>query len=137
MKKGIRKSFELAWKMLKWAEDNKDKVRDPYVRVEVDMVRFDCKPYSYKDVHRFMKQFPQTKKLDRSTFNNESLSYTGWIGTLYIDMWMVKELPPSCKLTYEEVEVPEEYIPGHVEPAHTKKVAKMVCGNGKAEEVAA
>ncbi len=129
MKKGMRKSLELAWKMLEWAYKN-----DLYANIDATsrgMVTFRCQPKSYKNVHLFKREFPKVGTFKKGISSmNTWLNYDGNCGDLHIGFYGVEELPPSCKIVREEVTIPETLVPEHIEPEHTEIKTRIVCDNG-------
>ena len=138
MKRGMKKSFELAWKMLTWAEKN-----NLYANIDVSSrgnVTFRCQPQSYKNTHLFKREFPKIGVLKKEiNLANTWLNYEGNYDDLRISFYGVEELPPSCKIVREEVTIPETLVPGHIEPEHTVTKTRIVCDNDdedvKQEEV--
>lgn len=129
MKRGMRKSLELAWKMLTWAEKN-----DLYANIDATSrgsIVFRCQPQSYKNVHLFKREFPKVGILKKETSQmNTWLNYDGNYGDLRISFYGVEELPPSCKIVREEIIIPETLIPEHIKPEHTEIKTRIVCDNG-------
>ena len=126
MKRGIKKALNLAWKMMVWLE--KQEGGDPSISVSNDNVRVYGYPKSFKTIHKFKKSFKGKYKFERKSYQ-DTMDYNAELidMPLSILLHQVKELPPSCKIVYKQVEVPERYIEGYVEKAHTEKQAKIVC----------
>lgn len=133
LKKGLRKALSLAYKMLKWLEENDD--RDDSgswsnnITVRANHVRVRGYLKSFRTVHKFKREFKGLGKFERNS-HGDRMDYELELTDipLMISIEEVKVLPPSCKIVYKDVEVPEQYIEGYVLKAHTKKVGKVVCG---------
>jgi len=136
--------WSLGLRMVKWCEE-----RELFVTIQLSGKRFkdskrvydlEFQPRSYKVIHAFLKTFPEIGKMERKQWNADSsngkLEYNGRIESksktvLRIHGYAVSELPPSCRVVYEEEHVPEELVEGHTKGGYTVKKAIVVCDNGE------
>lgn len=132
MKRETQKALSLAMKMMKWANKN-----GLYSHISLNahygQVTFECQADSYRNAHLFKKEFKEVGRFKR--ISSDTLKYTAHLKdiNLGISLYAIDKLPPSCKIIYEEIEVPyQESI-----EAHTETIAKIACGNGEKEAVSA
>ena len=133
MKGTTIKALRLANRMMEWAH-KKQLWCATYLHSSGD-VTFDCQAHSYRDAHSFKKEFQEVGKLNRSSYAGANLRYKGIVKdiNLSVELYAISKLPPSCKIEYEEIEVPyKESV-----EAHTETISKMVCGNGEKETIPA
>ena len=88
---------------------------------EEETIAFTCQAESYKKVHEFSRKFrikfekePGATKGCLDYCNNDNLY------GIFIKLYAISELPPSCKVKYETI-----YIPA--QEARTEKRAIVIC----------
>ena len=108
------KTKKLLFEMIEWAEKNRLYCdMDLHVHGKNPVIKFGCQLKSYKNAHSFVKKFKI--KLQKNIYGEDNLEYEGKIDEIEIDLYAVKELPPSCKIVKVKKTIPAiEYSPAKV-----------------------